>query len=417
MKPRTAAIAAVVPLCAALTLATGPGFAGPSATRATTYAFKTSGFGTRVLGGQLPVGSDTTGYQVIGCTNRSGIRHANEVAQADLPGLGTVSGVKTRVWTTDKNGLASSHSTHTIAHLTLASSGVGSLSLDAIKAKATAFHDDAGFHATTSTSLGGITFTPPAGPPQSFPAPSPGQPVTIPGLATISLGQSRTGHSGTGAVADALALRIDVIPTSTTVKVAHADAQINSGLTSGMFSGHSDAVSVPTGAGDIVKSGPDPLTVMPCQGTYGTVHHKSVARTDLGGQLVVKGLSSQERANQDAQGAHGYERGSVARINLGNGQLVVSAIVGKATVSRDGHGIVRSAKGTRVGSVTVGGQTQTFPPTGVIEIPGVLKLERKVVTRTRTGLRVVALRVTLLDGSGAVIDLGEANLRLRPMSH
>jgi hypothetical protein len=47
----------------------------------------------------------------------------------------------------------------------------------------------------------------------------------------------------------------------------------------------------------------------------------------------------------------------------------------------------------------------------------VAKLERKVVTRSKTGLKVVALRVTLLDGSGAVVDLGEAKLNIGRLPH
>ena len=53
----------------------------------------------------------------------------------------------------------------------------------------------------------------------------------------------------------------------------------------------------------------------------------------------------------------------------------------------------------------------------MLEIPGVAKLERHVVTRTATGIKVVALRITLLDGSGAVINLGEAQLQIRRLPH
>ena len=49
------------------------------------------------------------------------------------------------------------------------------------------------------------------------------------------------------------------------------------------------------------------------------------------------------------------------------------------------------------------GQAERFPKTGVLEIPGVARLERAVVTKTRNGISVIGLRVTLLDGSGAVV--------------
>jgi hypothetical protein len=102
----------------------------------------------------------------------------------------------------------------------------------------------------------------------------------------------------------------------------------------------------------------------------------------------------------------------VSTVNLGGGQLVVRAVVGKAHVSRTPQGVVTSARGTRLGSVTASGTTLSFPPTGVLEIPGLAKLERRVVTRTAQGIDVIALRITLLDGSGAVIDLGEARMRI-----
>jgi hypothetical protein len=407
---------AVLALGAALVAGTDHGTAASSSprseTRTTDFAFKTSGFGTRLVGGQVPVGSGTTGYQVIGCTNQAGKTRTNDVATATVPGLGRASGVRTRVWTSDRHGVVASHSRHSIAHLTVASSGLGSVTLDAVKASATAFHNASGFHATTTTLVGGITFTPPVGPAQSFPAPTPDQPVTIPGLATISLGSKVTNRTPHGVSASALALRVDVVPTQTSLLVAQAHAELWDGLVGGIFRGHSAATHVITAAGGIAKSGPNPLTVMPCQGTYGQTHEKALASVDLGGQVVVKGATASQRGSQHPGRASGTERSSVATVTLGGGQLVVHAVVGKAHVSRTTHGVVTSPRGTRLGSTTASGRTLSFPPTGVLEIPGLAKLERKVVTRTAQGIDVVALRITLLDGSGAVIDLGEARMRI-----
>jgi hypothetical protein len=411
---RTRAVLITVPaLVAGLVAGTGTGVAaGHAGTRATTFAFKASGFGTRLIGGQVPAGSSTTGFRALGCTNLAGKSHTNDVASATIPGLGTASGVRTRDWTTSRHGVVASHSIHAIAHVTLASSGVGSLTLDAVKAKATAFHNASGFHSSTTTRIGGITFTPPVGGPQSFPAPTPDQPVTIPGLATISLGAHSTSHTATSAAAAATALRVDVIPSGTSVQVAKARAELASGLTMGIFGGRSAATHVITAAGDIAKSGPNPLSQMPCQGTGGKTRQKSLASGDLGGQLVVKGAHSSQWAAQRPGRAHGYEKGGVATVNLGHGQLVVKAIVGRANVTRTPQGVVTSARGTRLGSVTASGKKMTFPPTGVLEIPGVAKLERKVVTRSHDGISVIGLRITLLDGSGAVVDLGEARMRI-----
>ena len=423
MNARAPLTLAVGALCAGLALTTtGPGFAAGASsgtsrgtsdrTKATTYAFQGSGYGTRIIGGQLPASSGTTAYQHIGCTDLAGLNRTNDVGDATVPGLGTASGVRTRVWTSARHGVVASHARHTIAELTLASSGLGSLTLDAIRSDAKAFHDGSGFHATTDTTIGGITFTPPVGQPQTLPAPTPDQPVTIPGLATISLGTSATSHGAHAAAAKALALRIDVVASGSSVKVALSHAQLNDGLTGGVFRGHSNATRVVSALTDLVHSGPNPLSLMGCLGTGGVVRTKSLAGLNVGGQLVVDGLSSAQEGSQGDGRAHGFERAKIARIDLGGGQLIVNAIVGKANVTRTSHGWVRNARGTQLGSITVGGQAQTFPPSGVIEIPGVARLERKVVTKTRTGISVVALRITLLDGSGAVINLGEAALRI-----
>jgi hypothetical protein len=75
--------------------------------------------------------------------------------------------------------------------------------------------------------------------------------------------------------------------------------------------------------------------------------------------------------------------------------------------------LIRNTRGTSTLTITVEGDPHTIPPSGVLEIPGVVKIEEKVTTMTRGGIGVVALRVTLLDGSGAVIDLGIARTQVK----
>lgn len=415
MRCRTALGAAVVVVCVGSALTAGPTFAGTRATTSTSYAFQGSGFGTRTIGGQLSAGSDTTGYQHIGCTNQAGQSRANNVAQADLPGLGTAYDAKTRVWTTARHGVVATHSTHSIGRVVLAQGQLGSLALTQISSRSKAYHDGSGFHAVTSTDVGGLTFTPAVGQAQSYPAPTPDQPVAIPGVATVYAGQHTTQESRRGAVADAFALRVDDVASGTTTLVAHSHASLTGGFTGGVFRGHSAGTHVVTAGGDIAKSGPNPLNLMGCTGTNGKVHEKSLDETDLGGQLVVTGATTSELGTQEAHGADGYSRAAISAVDLG-GQLQIEGIVARAAVQRTPDGLERSVRGTRLGSVTVGGQQQTFPKTGVLTIPGVAKLERGVVTETHRGVSVIGLRITLLDGSGAVVNLAEASLRIRPLS-
>jgi hypothetical protein len=417
MNIRSRTLATLLALGTGVGLAAAPGFAATSARIGTShFALTTSGYGTRIIGGQVPAGSQTTAYQRIGCTNQVNKSKNNDLASATIPGLGVLSGLHTRVWTTRHQGVVGSNASHSVDSLTLASTPLGTLSIKAINARARAFHDATGYHATTSTTLGAITLTPPAPlPPQTFPAPTPGTPLTIPGVATLTAGKN-TQHAGaTGAFANAVALIVDVTATGTQAKVGRAVAQIGEGLTYGAFHGHSNATRVTSALQGNLKSGPNPMTLMPCQGTAGAVRSKALASLDLGGQVVVSGLSSSERGVQTDHRANGYERGEISQLDLGNGQLVVNGIVGQANVIRSAHKLVRSAKGTRLGTITANGQVQSFPSTGVLTIPNVATLQRRLVTKTATGLTVIALRITLADGS--VIDLGEAKLRISQLHH
>jgi hypothetical protein len=164
-----------------------------------------------------------------------------------------------------------------------------------------------------------------------------------------------------------------------------------------------------------LTNGRTPNLVMPCQGTGGHVRTRSITQTRLAGGLLVQGLSTQQEGDQNTRRARGYEQARVAGIDLGDGKLKVAGIVGRVNVERLRNGTLRrNTRGTTLGAITVNGQARTIPATGVLEIPGVAKLERNVVDKIANGLHVVSLRVTLLDGSGAVFELGEASLRISP---
>ena len=60
----------------------------------------------------------------------------------------------------------------------------------------------------------------------------------------------------------------------------------------------------------------------------------------------------------------------------------------------------------------VAGREVAMPESGVLTVPGLVRLEKKVVSRKTNGISVVGLRLTLLDGSGAVVDLARANLQV-----
>jgi hypothetical protein len=381
-------------------------------TSPTQFALKGSGYGSRVVGGDVPTGSGTTAYRSVGCTNKAGLDRENHQLEETIPGLGTASEVKTRVWTRKRGGVVSSYSRNTIARITMMDSPMGSLEINGVLSLSRAFHDKTGFHTSHRTTVQSISFTPPGGAPQAMDVPTPGDPVEIPGIARLAVGETTSRVNGEGARIQTDALKVYLTATGSRIRLAHTKAQIQAGLISGIFSGNASASRAELLDGH-VTSGRTPLLVMPCQGTGGEVRQKSITRTDLAGGLLAEGLHTQERANQNKRRAHGYVEASVARLDLG-GRFTARNIVGRVNVERLAGGkLRRTIDGTTMGRVTVDGEPQSFPDSDVLEIPGVAKLERNVVRKINGGLHLVALRVTLLEGTGAVVDLGEAKLKVR----
>lgn len=402
-------IAAVLAAAPSTTAAPAP--AAPKTVK-TGFALFATGYGTLVQGGVVPVGSDTTAFSMIGCTVRAGLQKGNYEAEVTVPGLGTVSAVRTRLWTEKKGDVVSSYSSHQVAEVILGENAVGKLAIEGVRSLSRAYHDGNRFRTTTETHIARIAFTPAGGETQTLPIPTPGQPLVVPGLARIALGNTVSKPVTDGIRAAADALDIQVIPTDTRVRIAHTAARIQRGAPFGTFRGYSAGVRARALA-DNVKVGRTPLSLMPCKGTKGMVKHKAVAHVDLGGQAIVRGVDTEQMGRQRPGFATAYELGNVAKINLGDGALVVNAIVGKANVTRKGDSLVRNAKGSHVGSIVANGRTYALPPTGVLEIPGIAKLQAGVVRKLKNGISVIGLRITVLDGTGAVIDLGVAEVQIR----
>lgn len=375
----------------------------------TAFAYRAVTYGSRVRGGSIPASSGTTSYQAIGCTNAAGVNKTNEIASVELPGLGIAKGVDTRAWTERVNGVFSSHSTHDIAKIVLGESSFGELAIRGISSSSRAFHDSSGFHADTKTEVASLTFTPTDGAPQVLAIPTPGRPIIIPGLLEIRVGNEKRFADGSRAKASADVLEVLLVPTGTKVRVAHTAAQLARGVKRGLFSGLAAATQV-SALNNLVRSGPQPLTRMPCQGTQGREKGKNVAAVNLLPLIQVGAASTRQKGQQRPGKAWGYEEARIARVDLGGGQLVITGIQGRVNVERTRKGLSADTKGTKFLTATVNGTEYSFPELDGISIPGLVEIETGVVTKMKSGLDVVAVRLTLLDGTGATIDLGHARL-------
>jgi hypothetical protein len=384
--------------------------ASAKAKRATAFALQAFGYGSRVVGGDTPAGSDRSAFQVISCTNKAGLDKSNGKANVNLGGGLGLADVKTRVWTTDTGGKVSSWARHTIQEVTLVDTPGGSLTLHGVSSVSHTWHDDAGFHASTEADIAKIVLDAADAPPVSIPVPDEGQQIRIPLVGTLRLGAGRTSETGSRAVAQLDAVRLHVNSTDATSYLAHTRTSINDGVTEHLFGGSSYGTKVnlldQTGTSDQT-----PFQVMPCQGTGGDIKKTRITHADLNAGMDARNLRVAQQTTSDAAGSTAWEQASVGRVHLGN-QLVIREVVGKAQAVKRNGTLTTSTRGTSLSKVYYQGEQVHFPVDRVLRIPGVAKVERRLVEHFPGGVEVTAVRVTLLDGRLAVINLGHAKVRI-----
>lgn len=419
-----AAVAVIAALTGALlpvstTSAVTPVTAAKAAAQVKTpFVMGGSAFGTRVVGSAVPAGSAETGYQVMGCNRIANKARSNYIASVAVPGLGTVAGARTRVWTEKKGNRTSSIAQHTIAGVDLLDTPLGKLSIGAIESQSEAFNKggvNGRFGTRVVTSVAKIVFTPPGGSPTTLALPTPGVPVTVPGLVSISIGKKTQRSGADFAIAGATGLRIKLIPTDTEVVIGKTSANLMTATTRGLFNGYGAGVEARI-VGDTAQIGKTAYQPLSCIGTDGENVIKRLASADLS-PIAETGLTAGGvNARKTGVGAAvAKTAGTVADVVLLDGALEIKAVTGVADIRRTADGKLKtSTKGTHVGAILVNGDSYSLDQLGKLEIPGLARLQGKVVERLPNGLKVVGLRVTLLDGSLAVVDLGVAVAKIRP---
>lgn len=417
---RLALAAGVIALAATALAAPQPTTAAPSATsqaapdtQPTAFALHAVGFGTRVIGGEVPVDSGTTAWQAIGCTNKAGIDKTNYEAQVTLPELGTISGVRTRVWTTKVGDTVNVFSRHRIAEVVIEDDEF-TLTIEGIKSRSHVWHDADGFHAESSSNVLAIFIKQGDEPVSELPVPTPGEPVEVPGLVRITAGKSVKIMEPGYVRAAQVGLQVDMLATDTTIKLAQTAASMSRGIKTGVFSGW--AASLRANVLDpIVKVGRTPYRTMPCQGTDGELQTKSIVGSEIPSLMDAGVLEIRQKSDQTKEKAWGFEVAEVADVSLFDGRVIIKAIKGRANVTRLANGnLSRNAKGTQIGELIIDGESHELPFDETIEVPGLLTIEPKVIKRLKSGIQVIALQIIALDGSGAKIDLGIARLQIAP---
>ena len=194
------------------------------------------------------------------------------------------------------------------------------------------------------------------------------------------------------------------------MKVARSVAKLEKGYKSGIFHGS----GVPAKAhvlGELAEIGRVITQVMPCTGTGGQLDASDAADVDLSDQITVDGASARQKGKQTRRKAVGMEGSYVAELNIAD-QLVVEAINSKVNVKRLRNGKLKRSAKASFGALTLGGEPQSLDALGELEVPGVAKIQTGLKKKIRGGMRIIGVRVTLLDGTGAVLDFATSKLSI-----
>ena len=383
----------------------------------TDFGLKATAYGTKAVGGEVPANSDRTAFSWVSCTRMAGKSRFNHVAQAGIDPVTRATEIRSRTWTTRKDGVVSSWSRNYIEKLTI-EGAVGTLVIEGIRARTRSWHDATGYHSWARTSVASITG--PGG--VDLTVPSPGDPpLVVAGIATISAGVEKARQGARYAQAKAVALKILVDETQTRVTTSYAFSRIDGGVTGGVFGGHANGSQVRALDGT-VTSGRTSLLPVPCQGTRGNIKVNDTAEVSLPNIATLEQVRSAVWAVQENKfgAAEGFARNKVEKARfdaIGEKALVISGIVANAhVVRRDNGTISRDARGT-IAKITVNGNPRPVPGVGeVLTIQGVARISGPEIDKVKHGIDVVAVTIKLLGGPevGSIVELGHGLLRIRP---
>jgi hypothetical protein len=385
----------------------------------TDFSLAASGYSTEVSGGTLPVQSGRTGFAGLSCTRFANKATSNNTAGVGIPAQGSIVSVgatSSRALTAQLGNAVHAYGRNDVASVVVGNKSVAALEISGIKTRTHAWHDASGFHRAERVKVAEVTryIAGNAEPVAAIPVNQDlnGQELRVPGVASVTFG-ARGGWAGGGAAnSTATGLTIELELSGTKVVVGSGTARIQAGAVSGIMNGEVWGSQL-TAVGGVVNSGRTASQRLSCLGTDGEFVTERVAGARVPGILSLGALVSQVRGSQSESLAEGIS--TVTRAGFAGRGLVATGIRAQGTVRRNGDGsVTRSAEGTTLGSITLGGRELDLPlPGRTLVIPGVARITRGLVTRGADSIKVVGLRVELLQGSVIESRIDLANVRLQ----
>ncbi|MDN5895716.1 MAG: hypothetical protein L0H93_17040 [Nocardioides sp.] len=437
-----ATTATSVAMVGALALSAPATQAAPAAANAkkpTNYAFYGTAYGTRAGSNTLGVKSGSTAWAFLGCTRMPGVQKTARVAAVNLPTdnpvlhVGAVTSKNRTYRGKRRTGIISSNR---VAKVVLGSPKGVNITIKGLETSANAFARRNGSFGVvpkfSSADIEAHTGIKPldrllnrTGATINTLLRYLGRngAIKLPGLGRIALGATSTKRlpRQKAAVANATALRVQLQPAGNevvNVEVGRSRSRIAKDVPSGVFRGLAEVIKGKALAG-IVNVGAIGQKPLSCEGTRGKVRQSSIAGVNLlGADVIGAGVARTKVFGR--QGKRGYARAwtesSLANIKLGVGNqaLTVRGIVARANITQTKRGkLKRNIRGSRVASISFGGKKYRVPKPGVpLKIDGLLEISVMKRSTPPRAIKVTALQIKLLDGTGAVLNIGNARARI-----
>jgi hypothetical protein len=438
--------AAGVALSGAVVLTTAPA-QGAVQRFETPFAFQASAYGTRVSLGDPNAGglaSGRTAWSQIGCTAMAPIRHddGSDLARLNANSMIEVGAVTstTTTYRKPRKKIFGTRAVNKVAGLTVGPDDGPRLKFGAFTTTAHAFNDSGKFRSQASFDVlrvEHIGIADSAGPLgelldainvgdnqliEQIIAGAGTDGIDIPGLGTIyPAGTARTPRSRRGATANAFGIRI-ALENGSQVNIGRAWARIQSAHPAGVFAGHAYGLEAKLAEG-VLGIGRTPYQKLPCIGTNGEWRRNALADLPQNQNLDAAALSAETFGKPFRDGrAIARSRATLAELVLAGGQLEIHNVIGQVNLfqNRRGRVVRRNIDGTQVGAVLFDSDgdgeldSQQVPAPGEQLELGDLAVITGAVTEKlgKRGLRVHALRVEMLDGTGLRLDLGTAKAKI-----
>jgi hypothetical protein len=309
-----------------------------------TFGAAAWGSTVRTAGGVVTSGR--TALASLGCTNRTGLERANNVAGVDLGELGTVGAVTSTASTTRDGDRYVARSVSQIAGATLLG---GTVELTGIKTVATASKDDTGYHARATTTIahavvGGVEIE----------LTGDEQVIDIPGVGKLTIAHSTTVRRSDHSSAVGTGVTLELLGDGAVVKIGNATASTDGRQTDAIFSGLAYTSQVVVGG--VVTAGKTAVKKLPCVGTFGQDRSNSTLASDLGslGTIGVTTSTVNATATPEPDATVTAEVADVSLKVVGIATITIVGIEAQAHVHEAPDGTVTTDLGdSTVGSIKV----------------------------------------------------------------